>query len=100
MRGLSTVEAPQPVNFPLPNPRDHFSLKPGSLASCSNMLRESEEEKSPALVAAISGARAAATQFSKNSSPGFQDNRNATRTKNSTGQWVQVQRSDARNFIN
>ncbi|KAL8486620.1 hypothetical protein ACS0TY_023347 [Phlomoides rotata] len=67
VRGLSPVEAPQPVNFPLPNPRDRFSLKPGSLVPRSNRSKDSGDEKSPALVAAIAGARAAATQFSKNS---------------------------------
>ncbi|KAG8373164.1 hypothetical protein BUALT_Bualt12G0142600 [Buddleja alternifolia] len=66
-RGLSSVKAPFPVRFPLPDPRDPFSLKPGSLASSSNCSNASrEEEKSPTLVAAIAGARAAATQFSKN----------------------------------
>ncbi|KAK6145949.1 hypothetical protein DH2020_019818 [Rehmannia glutinosa] len=66
VRGLSSVKAPQPVKFPLPDPRDPFSLKPGSLASRSNCSSLSQEEKSPSLVAAIAGARAAATQFSKN----------------------------------
>ncbi|GFP85769.1 activating signal cointegrator 1 [Phtheirospermum japonicum] len=65
-RGLSPVKALQPVNFPLPNPQDPFSLKPGSLASHSACSINYEEEKSPSLVAAIAGARAAATQFSKN----------------------------------
>ncbi|KAK6160741.1 hypothetical protein DH2020_004122 [Rehmannia glutinosa] len=65
-RGLSSVKAPQPVKFPLPDPRDPFSLKPGALASRSNCSSLSQEEKSPSLVAAIAGARAAATQFSKN----------------------------------
>ncbi|PIN04283.1 hypothetical protein CDL12_23181 [Handroanthus impetiginosus] len=66
VRGLSSVKPPLPVKFPLPNPADRFSLKPGSLASSSNCSTVSEEEKSPSLVAAIAGARAAATQFSKN----------------------------------
>ncbi|KAH6778029.1 RNA-binding ASCH domain protein [Perilla frutescens var. hirtella] len=70
VRGLSPVKAPQPVTFPLPNPRDQFSLKPCSLASLPSSSSVSEEEKSPGLVAAIAGARAAATQFSKNNSPG------------------------------
>ncbi|EYU32549.1 hypothetical protein ABFS82_14G025300 [Erythranthe guttata] len=70
VRGLCSVEAPLPVKFPLPNPQDRFSLKPCSLASRSNSV--SEEEKSPNLVAAIAGARAAATQFSKNNNNNLQ----------------------------
>ncbi|KAL0366945.1 UNVERIFIED_CONTAM: hypothetical protein Sradi_3584600 [Sesamum radiatum] len=66
VRGLSFVKPPLPVKFPLPDPKDPFSLKPGSLASRPNGSRRSEEEKSPSLVAAIAGARAAATQFAKN----------------------------------
>ncbi|GJN40402.1 hypothetical protein PR202_gb29609 [Eleusine coracana subsp. coracana] len=31
VRGLTPVQGPQPVTFPLPDPRDPFSLKPGSL---------------------------------------------------------------------
>lgn len=65
VRGLSSVVPPLPVKFPLPNPRDPSSLKPGSLAARSNCLSPNEEDKSPSLVAAIAGARAAATQFSK-----------------------------------
>ncbi|KAL3634460.1 hypothetical protein CASFOL_021514 [Castilleja foliolosa] len=64
-RGLSPVKALQPVNFPLPNRQDPFSLKPGSLASRSDYSVKSGDEKSPSLVAAIAGAKAAATQFSK-----------------------------------
>ncbi|KAK3043397.1 hypothetical protein RJ639_001976 [Escallonia herrerae] len=64
-RGLSPVKAPLPVKFPLPDPRDPFSLKPGSLVSYRSGSGPSEAEKSPRLAAAIAGARAAATQFSK-----------------------------------
>ncbi|KAK2966039.1 hypothetical protein RJ640_012298 [Escallonia rubra] len=64
-RGLSPVKAPLPVKFPLPDPRDPFSLKPGSLVSYRSSSSPSEAEKSPRLAAAIAGARAAATQFSK-----------------------------------
>ncbi|KAL3828244.1 hypothetical protein ACJIZ3_017046 [Penstemon smallii] len=67
VRGLSSVKALLPVKFQLPDPRDPFSLKPGSIAATtSNWI--SEEEKSPSLVTAIAGARAAATQFSKKTS--------------------------------
>ncbi|KAL0392735.1 UNVERIFIED_CONTAM: Activating signal cointegrator 1 [Sesamum radiatum] len=66
VRGLSSVKPPLPVKFPLPDPKDPYSLKPGSLASHPNGSRISEEEKSPSLVAAIAGARVAATQFAKN----------------------------------
>ncbi|KAL5711886.1 hypothetical protein ACHQM5_014115 [Ranunculus cassubicifolius] len=65
VRGLSPVEGPLPVKFPLPDPRDRFSLKPGSLASQFSGCKISEVEKSPSISAAIAGARAAATQFSK-----------------------------------
>ncbi|KAK4388144.1 Activating signal cointegrator 1 [Sesamum angolense] len=58
-RGLSSVKPPLPVKFPLPDPKDPYSLKPSSLASRPNGSRISEEEKSPSLVAAIAGARAA-----------------------------------------
>ncbi|KAL6535223.1 hypothetical protein OROMI_026597 [Orobanche minor] len=68
VRGLSPVSPPLPVNFPLPDPQNPHSLKPGSLASLSGCSSVSEGEKSPSLVAAIAGARSAATQFSKNNS--------------------------------
>lgn len=62
MRGLSPVQGPLPVKFPLPDPRDPFSLKPGSLTSAAS---KSALQKSASVTAAIAGARAAATQFSK-----------------------------------
>eukprot|EP00262_Sarcandra_glabra_P014221 TRINITY_DN4104_c0_g1_i1.p1 TRINITY_DN4104_c0_g1~~TRINITY_DN4104_c0_g1_i1.p1 ORF type:complete len:278 (-),score=47.10 TRINITY_DN4104_c0_g1_i1:141-929(-) len=65
VRGLCPVEGPLPVKFPLPDPQDHFSLRPGSLASYFTSSKASEVEKPPNLHAAIAGARAAATQFSK-----------------------------------
>ena len=68
IRGISPIAPPLPVKFPLPNPRDPFSLKPGSLASFLNSSSTSEVNRSENLAAAIAGARAAATQFSKNSS--------------------------------
>lgn len=59
------VEGPLPVNFPLPNSRDSFSLKPGSVFAQFPVSKTSQVEKSPGLSAAIAGARAAATQYSK-----------------------------------
>ncbi|XP_073025468.1 uncharacterized protein [Primulina eburnea] len=66
VRGLMTVKPPLRVKFPLPDPRDPYSLKPGLLASSSNESSVSQLKKPPSLVEAIAGARAAATQFSKN----------------------------------
>ncbi|XP_077240318.1 uncharacterized protein LOC143881209 isoform X2 [Tasmannia lanceolata] len=66
VRGLCAVECPLPVKFPLPNPSDPFSLKPGSLGSyLKTSSKATEVEKPSSLNAAIAGARAAATQFSK-----------------------------------
>ncbi|KAK9293225.1 hypothetical protein L1049_021215 [Liquidambar formosana] len=65
VRGLTPVESPLPVKFPLPNPRDPFSLKPGSISALFSAPKSSEMERSSSLSAAIAGARAAATQFSK-----------------------------------
>lgn len=65
VRGLIDVESPMPVKFPLPDSSNPFSLKPGVVAALFPKNKSSEEEKSPTLAAAIAGARAAATQFSK-----------------------------------
>jgi hypothetical protein len=54
-----------PVKFPLPNPQDPFSLKPGSISVGFSDNKASVVEKSEGLSAAIAGARAAATQFNK-----------------------------------
>jgi hypothetical protein len=62
VRGLTPVQGPLPVKFPLPDPRDRSSLKPGSLTFDAP---KSALQKSPSVTAAIAGARAAATQFSK-----------------------------------
>ncbi|KAL3506122.1 hypothetical protein ACH5RR_031504 [Cinchona calisaya] len=67
-RGLSPVRAPCPVKFPLPDPQDPLSLKPGSLVSSLNASGTSKLERSESVNAAIAGARAAATQFSKGQS--------------------------------
>uniref|UniRef100_A0A0A0LFF1 ASCH domain-containing protein n=1 Tax=Cucumis sativus TaxID=3659 RepID=A0A0A0LFF1_CUCSA len=67
VRGLTRVKCPLPVKFQLPDPRDPFSLKPGSVSSCSPETKGSgsEVDKSSKLNAAIAGARAAATQFTR-----------------------------------
>ncbi|XP_015576522.2 uncharacterized protein LOC8268210 [Ricinus communis] len=64
VRGLTPVKGPMPVTFPLPNPCDPFSLKPGSI-SMQLLDKASQVEKSASLTTAIAGARAAATQFNK-----------------------------------
>ncbi|KAL6142874.1 hypothetical protein ACLB2K_061149 [Fragaria x ananassa] len=65
IRGLTPVEVPIRVKFPLPNPQDPFSLKPGSISANVDQSIISEVERSSSLNAAIAGAQAAATQFSK-----------------------------------
>lgn len=59
------MESPLPVKFPLPDPQDSFSLKPGAISVHITESKANEMEKSASLSAAIAGARAAATQFSK-----------------------------------
>lgn len=71
VRGLTPVTPPLPVKFRLPDPRNPFSLKPGSLASFTNNPGSSDANRSENLAAAIAGARAAATQFSKSSGSSF-----------------------------
>ncbi|CBI23631.3 unnamed protein product, partial [Vitis vinifera] len=66
VRGLRPVQAPLPVKFLLPEPQDPLSLKPGLLVSCFDGSKAAEDKKPEGLLAAIAGARAAATQFSKN----------------------------------
>lgn len=63
VRGLNQIEGPLPVKFPLPDPRNSLSLKPGSLLRSNS--KRSEVEKSKSVSVAIAGAQAAATQFSK-----------------------------------
>ncbi|WCJ43804.1 RNA-binding ASCH domain protein [Euphorbia peplus] len=72
VRGLTPVKGPMPVRFPLPYPRDPFSLKPGSI-SMILPYKSCEVEKSSSLSAAIAGARAAVTQFSKNDQNSMQN---------------------------
>ncbi|EEF30853.1 conserved hypothetical protein [Ricinus communis] len=42
VRVLCPVDASLPIKFPLPDPQDLFSLKPGSLGSCCTVLKEEE----------------------------------------------------------
>ncbi|KAJ1409337.1 PUA-like superfamily [Sesbania bispinosa] len=65
VRGLTPVDSPLPVKFPLPDPQDPFSLKPGSISARTPNLKATEVDKSSSISLAIAGARAAATQFSK-----------------------------------
>ncbi|XP_021752171.1 activating signal cointegrator 1-like [Chenopodium quinoa] len=67
VRGLRPVEAPYPVKFPLIDPQDPFSLKPGSLTCLSGTSKTSKLEISSGLSNVIAGARVAATQFSRES---------------------------------
>lgn len=74
IRGLSLVQAPTPVKFPVTNPHDRFSSRPGSHGANLNKSSALEMKESPRLAAAISGARAAATQFSKKNPSQPQEN--------------------------
>ncbi|KMS98100.1 hypothetical protein BVRB_4g095450 [Beta vulgaris subsp. vulgaris] len=65
IRGLLPVETPCVIKFPLPNPADHYSLRPGSLPFDKSENKVNGAEKPVSLIAAIDGARAAATQFSR-----------------------------------
>ncbi|ONK64473.1 uncharacterized protein A4U43_C07F26440 [Asparagus officinalis] len=65
VRGLRQVEGPQPVKFPFPDPHNLSSLRPGALTSKFTVSRISAVAKPPRVDATIAGARAAATQFSK-----------------------------------
>ncbi|KAF2313976.1 hypothetical protein GH714_021214 [Hevea brasiliensis] len=69
VRGLCPIEAPSPVKFPLPDPQDPLSLKPGFLASNHDCSKITKVAESRSLDAAIAGAQAAATQFSKKEFP-------------------------------
>jgi len=62
VRGLRPVQSPLPVKFPLPDPSDPFSLRPGALAPYLGSSIENQA-KPPSLDAAIAGARAAAARF-------------------------------------
>lgn len=71
--GLLPVESPSSINFPLPNPADRYSLRPGSLRLNLSETKILGTEKPPSLIAAIDGARAAATQFSRKVIKPFKD---------------------------
>ena len=98
------MQSPLPTKFPLPNPRDPFSLKPGSIFARFPGSKATEMEKSSALCSAIAGAQAAATQFSKKDQSSCNDaiqNRNRTDAKR-IGQFEskswENNRSPAENF--
>uniref|UniRef100_A0A1J3GJQ2 Activating signal cointegrator 1 n=1 Tax=Noccaea caerulescens TaxID=107243 RepID=A0A1J3GJQ2_NOCCA len=83
-RGLTPPsQSPYAVKFPLPDPKDPFSLKPGSISFTIQEEKAVETEQiTTTLTAAIAGARAAATQFSnKGQSPHPQTNNYITRSK-------------------
>lgn len=84
IRGLAPIGTPLEFKFPVRNPQDRFSLKPRSLVADSSGPSEIEK-KSPTLAAAISGARLAANQFSKNQSQTHDDVPISTRTRNRGG---------------
>ncbi|KAK7344138.1 hypothetical protein VNO77_13448 [Canavalia gladiata] len=65
VRGLSPVNSPLQVKFPLPDPQDPFSLKPGCISALAPNLKATEVDRSSNVSLAIAGARAAASQFSK-----------------------------------
>lgn len=80
VRGLTAIKGPLPVKFPLPDPLNSLSLKPGSL-QLSN--KASPVEKSESLSAAVAAARAAATQFSRKdeSKPAIKEPKHETAKK-------------------
>ncbi|KAL2942634.1 Activating signal cointegrator 1, partial [Bienertia sinuspersici] len=65
--GLLPVESPCSMKFPLPCTENHNSLGPGSLHLDKSENEALGAEKPSNLIAAIIGAQAAATQFSKKS---------------------------------
>ncbi|CAH8262858.1 unnamed protein product [Arabidopsis lyrata] len=64
-RGLMPSQNSFKVKFPLPDPKDPFSLKPGSIPCTIQEKKALDSEQVTSLTAAIAGAKAAATQFSK-----------------------------------
>ncbi|CAA0367341.1 ASCH domain [Arabidopsis suecica] len=74
-RGLMPSQNSFKVKFPLPDPKDPFSLKPGSIPCTMQEKKELDSKQVTSLTAAIkqvtsltaaiAGAKAAATQFSK-----------------------------------
>ncbi|GJX17720.1 activating signal cointegrator 1 [Tanacetum coccineum] len=95
LKGLRPVEAPMTIKFPLPDPQNPFSLTPGSLVNGldkGSIKTKTDEDSSPTLKAAIAGAKAAATQFSKktNSSPTVVFQGEGSRTRSGTKEGVQI----------
>ncbi|KAG7564226.1 hypothetical protein ISN44_As10g009960 [Arabidopsis suecica] len=64
-RGLTPSQNSFTVKFPLPDPKDPFSLKPGSIPCTRQGKKPLDSEQVTSLTAAIVGAKAAATQFLK-----------------------------------
>ncbi|XP_020237597.1 uncharacterized protein LOC109816854 isoform X1 [Cajanus cajan] len=94
VRGLSPVNCPLPVKFPLPDPRDPLSLKPCSISALRPNLKGTEVDKSSTISLAIAGARAAATQFSKKdqNSPSTAQS-NALNNMNANNEDIEIARS-------
>lgn len=84
-----------PVKFPLPDPTDPFSLKPGRVSALTRNLKATEVDKSSSLSLAIAGARAAAVQFAKkdHNSQSIDRNNNPVKT-NANHDETQTARSD------
>lgn len=93
VRGLSQIQGPLPVQFPLPAPRDSLSLKPGALLLSSS--KKIETVKSKSVNAAIAGARAAATQFSKKD-----ESRNAIREQSVRVPTVESEETAVSDYLN
>ncbi|KAL2325311.1 hypothetical protein Fmac_024369 [Flemingia macrophylla] len=94
VRGLSPVNSPLPVKFPLPDPQDPFSLKPCSISTLTPNLKATEVDKSSSISLAIAGARAAATQFSKkNQNPSSNAQNNAPTNMNANNEDTEIARS-------
>ncbi|GAU20547.1 hypothetical protein TSUD_32940 [Trifolium subterraneum] len=94
VRGLAPVDSPLPVKFPLPDPSDPFSLKPGRVSALTRNLKATEVDQSSSIGLAIAGARAAATQFSKKDyNSQSTDRNNKPVTENANHEEPQVARS-------
>ncbi|CAN8288600.1 unnamed protein product [Cochlearia groenlandica] len=78
-RGLTLCQNSFTVKFPVPDSKDMFSLKPGSVP-CKIQEKEEFDGQVTSLTAAIIGAKAAATQFSKKEQS-LQKNDYTTRSK-------------------
>ncbi|KAL5068569.1 hypothetical protein RYX36_019456 [Vicia faba] len=95
VRGLVPIHSPMPVKFPLPDPSDPFSLKPGRVSALTRNLKATEVDKSSSLSVAIAGARAAAVQFAKKDYNSQSTDRNNNPVKmNANHDETQAARSD------